>query len=170
MNSFTAENSQVPEMQQNLELLKQVPFFANFPSKALKLLSFLGERVQLNQGDILFEEGDDSARAYLILDGELTLLKRLAQEDFIVQHFATGDTVGFCCLLGQLPALFSLHASAKTTVLTISRNQFSKILEQFPETTKISLQSLVKELYQWERKNMHNAAPCCLNRTGVTVL
>lgn len=170
MNSFTAENSQVPEMQQNLELLQQVPYFANFPSKALKLLSFLGERALLNQGDTLFEEGDDRGRAYLIVDGALTLLKPFATEDVIVQHFSKGDFVGFGSLLGPMPALFTLQATAKTTVLTISRKQFSKILEQFPETSKISLQTLVKEMYQWERKNMHKAAPCCLSRTGVTAL
>lgn len=170
MNSFTAENSQVPEMQQNLELLKQVPLFANFPSKAMKLLSFLGARALLHQGEILFEEGDDCGRAYLVITGELILSKHMAQEDVVVQNFTSGDFVGFCSLLGPVPALFTLRAATKTTVLTISRKQFSKILEQFPETTKISLQAVVKELYQWERKNMHKAAPCCLSRTGVTVL
>ena len=42
--------------------------------------------------------------------------------------------------------------------MTINRKQFSKILEQFPETTKLSLKALLKELHQWERKNIHEAA------------
>ena len=170
MSSFTAENNQAPEMHQNLELLQAVPLLTNFPTKALKLLAFLAERVLMQQGDVLFEEGDDHGRAYLILAGELILLKHYEKENVAVQHFTKGDFLGFCSLLGAMPALFSLQAATKTTVLTISRKHFSKILEQFPEMTSISLKVLVKELYQWERKNIHEAAPCCLSRAGVTVL
>lgn len=157
-------------MQQNLELLKNVHLFSNFPSKALKLIAFLAERAQLSQGDILFEEGDDHGRAYLILSGQLTLLKQYDDKKVVIQHYAEGDFLGSFALLGAMPALFTLQAAAETIVLTINRKQFSKILEQFPETTKLSLKALLKELYQWERKNIHQAAACCLSRTGVTVL
>jgi len=157
-------------MQQNLELLKEVPFFANFPAKALKLLAFLAERAEVSADDVLFEEGDDHGRAYLILSGQLTLTKQQDQENIVIHRYTTGDFLGFFSLLGTMPALFTLQAATKTAVLTISRKQFSKLLEQFPETTKISLNALLKELYQWERKNVHEAAPYCLNRTGVSVL
>ncbi len=157
-------------MQQNLELLHDVPFFADFPIKALKLLAFLAERAEVNADDILYEEGDDHGRAYLILAGQLTLLKQYDQENVVVQRFTIGDFLGFFSLLGAMPALFTLQAATKTTVLTISRKHFSKILEQFPETTNISLKALLKQLYQWERKNIQEAAPSCLNRTGVSVL
>ena len=170
MSSFSVENNQVPEMQQNQELLQSVPFFANFPVKAIKLLAFLAERAQVCQGDVLFEEGDDHGRAYLIIAGQLTLLKHYDKENFVIQRYTTGDFLGSFSLLGAMPALFTLQAAIKTTVLTINRQQFSKILEQFPETTKISLKALLKELYQWERKNIHEAAPCCLSRMGVSLL
>lgn len=170
MSSYTAENDQVPEMQQNLELLKEVHLFYNFPSKAMKLLAFLAERVLLAPGDVLFEEGDDHGRAYLILSGQLSLLKQYDEEEVVVQQYATGDFIGSLSLLGAMPALFTLQATTATTVLTINRKQFSKILEQFPETTNLSLKALLKELHQWERKNIHEAAACCLSRIGATVL
>lgn len=157
-------------MQQNLELLQEVPFFANFPAKAQKLLAFLAERAQIYPDEILFEEGDDNGRAYLILEGQLTLLKHQDKKNTIIQHYTKGDFVGFLSLLGAMPALFTLRATTKTTVLIINRDHFSKILEQFPETTHISLKVLLEELHEWERKNIHEAAPCCLGKTGVTVL
>jgi CRP-like cAMP-binding protein len=170
MSSYTAENNQVPEMQQNLELLKETPFFSYFPEKAMKLLAFLAERAQLSPGDTLFEEGDDHGRAYLILSGQLTLLKQKDNEKVVVQRYGEGDFLGSLSLLGALPALFTLQAATETTVLTIDRKQFSKILEQFPETTKLSLKALLKELHKWERMNIHEAAACCLSRMGATVL
>ena len=170
MSSYTVENNEVPEMQQNLELLKEMSFFSHFPGKAMKLLAFLAERAHLAQGDILFEKGDDHGRAYLILSGQLTLLKQCDDEKIVVQHYAEGDFLGSFSLLGAMPALFTLQAATQTTVLTINRKQFSKILEQFPETTKLSLKALLKELHQWERKNIQQAAPCCLSKSGATVL
>ncbi len=170
MNSFTAENNQIPEMQQNLNLLKNVHFFSNFPGKAMKLIAFLAERALLAPGDVLFEEGDDHGRAYLVLSGQLSLMKQYEDTKIVVQHFAEGDFLGSSSLLGAMPALFTLQATTEATVLTINRKHFSKILEQFPETTKLSLKALLKELYQWERKNIHEAGPCCLSRTGATVL
>lgn len=157
-------------MKQNLDLLTGTPFFAYFPAKAIKLLAFLAERAQLVAGDVLFEEGDDHGQAYLILSGQLELLKQHNDKKQVIQHYKAGDFLGSASLLGAMPALFTLRAATTATVLTITRKQFSKILEQFPETTKISLKALLKELYQWERKNLHMAAACCLSRSGATVL
>jgi len=170
MNSYTAENNQVPEMQQNLELFKNVHLFASFPGKALKLLAFLAARVRLAAGDVLFEGGDDHGEGYLILTGQLNLTRQYGEDKIVLQRYAPGDFLGFFSLLGAMPALFTLQAETETTLLTINRKQFSKILEQFPETTKLSLKALLNELHQWERKNIHEAGACCLSRTGVTVL
>jgi len=157
-------------MQQNLELLVKIPFFASFPDKAMKLLAFIAEREHLSPNDILFEEGDDHGRAYFILSGQLNLLRQFGEEKVIVQYYSEGDFLGSFSLIGAMPALFTLQAAKATTVLTINRAQFSKILEQFPATTKLSLKALLNELYQWERKNIHEAGACCLKRTGATVI
>lgn len=47
----------LPELQQNLALLKEVPFFEGFPSEVLKLLAYLAVR-----GD--YEEGGCPAGAW----------------------------------------------------------------------------------------------------------
>jgi CRP-like cAMP-binding protein len=170
MNSYTEENSQVPVMRQNLELLQELPFFNSLPDKALRLLAFMAERTTLSANDLLFDEGEDHGQAYLILSGQLALLKKSGTESKLVRHFDAGDFLGSFSLLGTMPALFALQATTKSTVLTISREQFGKILEQFPETGKLVLKALLKELHRWERKNLAESADFCINRTGATVL
>lgn len=170
MSSYTERNSQVPEMQQNLQLLKDVPFFASFPIKAMKLLAFLAEKDIFNQGDVLFGKGYNNRKAYLILSGKLQLLQEGLAGDTVVQEYDPGDILGLFSLLGNMPALFALQAEEKTTVLTISRAQFEKIQEQFPETGKLILKSVLKELHLWERRNVSEAKGCCLNLTGVTAI
>ena len=97
MNSSTEEKdngNQVPVMQQNLELLKELPFFHYFPDKSLKLLAFLAKRSRLAAGEQLFDEGEDHGQAYLLLSGELTLLKRSGEETKVVRHYYSGDFLG----------------------------------------------------------------------------
>jgi CRP/FNR family transcriptional regulator, cyclic AMP receptor protein len=170
MSLYSEENKQISEMQQNFELLKDLPFFANFPDKAMRLLAFLAERTALSPDDILFEEGDDQGRAYLVLSGQLHLLKKHGNGKLVVQQFGQGDFLGSFALLGSLPSLFILQASTKAAVLSLHRDQFAKILEHFPETGKIALTALLQKLGQWERSNLAEAKTCCLKRTGATVL
>lgn len=170
MSSYTEKNSQIPEMQQNLQLLKDVPFFASFPTKAMKLLAFLAEKDIFKPGEILFEKGYDNGKAYLVLSGKLQLLKESTTGESVVKEYHPGDSLGLFSLLGNMPALFVLQAEEKTTVLTISRTQFEKIQEQFPETGKLILKAIFKELHLWERRNVSEVQECCLNMTGVTAL
>jgi CRP/FNR family cyclic AMP-dependent transcriptional regulator len=170
MSSYTEKNSKVPEMQENLELLQNVPFFSAIPFKALKLLAFLATREHFGPEDILYEKGDNQGRAYLVLSGELLLLRKNDKEKAVALRYTEGDYLGTFSLLGSMPSLFVLQAATKATVLTITREQFAKVLEQFPETAKFALKALLKELHQWERKNIAEAGKCCLGKTGATVL
>jgi CRP-like cAMP-binding protein len=164
------DNKRPSEMQENLDLLQELPFFSALPLKAIKLLAFVAERQHFSENETIFEEGDDYGRAYIILSGELTLMKKNDNKQRVVQHFNQGDLLGTFSLLGGLPSLFLLKASSESTVLTISREHYTKIQEQFPETTTLSLKALLHEVYQWERKNLTQAELCCLKQTGATIL
>lgn len=170
MSLYTDDNSQVPEMQENLELLSELPQFGKLPSKALKLLAFLAERVTYDAGDTIFDEGDDFRRAYIVLEGQLELVKKSGTKAQVISYYGEKDVLGTLAILGPMIALFTLKAETRSTVLTISRQQFSKVLDQFPETGKIVIEVFLKELYQWERKNITRAENCCLKRAGATLL
>lgn len=169
MNSYTEDNSQVPEMQQNLEILQELPFFSSFPIQALKLLAFTAERFLYDSDEILFEAGDDHDRAYLILHGQLTL-SRDNEQRTVIRNFHDGDFTGIFALFHSTPSLFTLRTATPTRVLCLTREHFTKILEQFPETAMLSLRALTKEIHQWERKNLTKAENCCLRMAGVTNL
>lgn len=157
-------------MQQNLEILKELPFFHYFPDKSLKLLAFLARRSTLATGDLLFDEGEDFAQACLLLAGELALQQTRGQETRIVRRYFPGDFLGSFSLLGPLPSLFALRVTADATILTIGRAEFAKILDQFPETGKLALKAMLKELHQWERRNLAEADAAALTLAGATML
>jgi len=157
-------------MQKNLELLQELRFFSSFPLQALKLLALVAERTLFPAGEIVFEEGDDDGRAYLILSGELNLLKKTDEGEVEVKRFYDGDFLGSFSLLGTMPSLFLMKSNVDTHVLTVNREHFTKILEQFPETASLSLSYLVRELHQWERKNLNQAPNSCSKQAGATIL
>lgn len=98
------------------------------------------------------------------------MMKTNQNQEKVIQNFHQGDLLGTFSLLGVMPSLFLLKANSDTTVLTISREHFNKIQEQFPEATAVSLKALLREVYQWERKNLTKAEVCCLDQTGATIL
>lgn len=157
-------------MQQNLELLKELPFFHYFPDKSLKLLAFLAKRSTIAAGRQLFDEGEDHDQAYLLLSGELALLKRNDQRTAVIRRYYPGDFLRSFSLLGSMPSLFALQATVDTSVLALGREQFEKILDQFPETGKLALKALLKELHRWERTNLAEAGPCSFHQAGATML
>lgn len=155
-------------MEQNLELLREIALFAEFPLQARKLLAFLAQRGQLEEGATVFEKGDDFGQGYILLTGTMALFSDPEQQE--IRRFYPGDFVGSFALLGPLPALFELRAQTDCTVLTLTRHHFAKILEQFPQTSKLYLRAALQELHQWERKNLTEAKTCCLERLGATIL
>jgi len=171
MNSSTVNSETAPEMHRNLALLKELPFFSAFPLQALKILALLATRGDFLPGDLLYEKGDDTDRAYLILEGCLVLTTSGENGTTeIIRKFMAGDFIGSLSLFGPNIALFDLRAEKKTRVLTIDRKQFQKILKQFPEVQALSLKAILKEINRWERTNISEAAPCCFSRLGVTAL
>ncbi|SDO87897.1 cyclic nucleotide-binding domain-containing protein [Desulforhopalus singaporensis] len=170
MSSSTEKKTQVPEMQQNLELLKELALFSVFPAQALKLLALYAEQACFPQNDILFEKGDDEGRAYLILSGELELTRDKDGETQVITHFHNGDFVGSFSLFGSMPSMFCLKAVTRTQVLTVSRMHFGKIMEKFPEISAIIIKYMIKEIHRWERHHLHENESCCLKKSGVTVL
>lgn len=170
MNSFMEDNNQPPELQQNLDLLKELPFFSSFPAKALKLIAFLAERDNFSPGDHIFEVGDDSGQAYVVLTGQLILYDTQNNDEKEVKIFEPGDFLGSLSLLGSMPSLFLLKTSMDSTVLTIKRKQFDKIFQQFPETFNLAINATLKSLYQWERENMNRTEQDWYTRPGATVL
>lgn len=169
MSSYTENSSQAPEMQQNLELLQEHQFFSSFPIQALKVLALVAQRLTFGEGETIFETGDDHGHAYLVLHGELLLIKNDTDQEEI-HTYGGGDLIGILRLFQPLPSLFTLEVQKETYALSITREQISKILEQFPETAAIALKALAKEVHHWERKILTRSERCCLKQAGISNL
>ena len=58
----------------DVEVLRDIPLFANVKPAKLKLLAFTSERLEYLSGDELFHQGDYGDAGYIILEGKADIL------------------------------------------------------------------------------------------------
>ena len=64
-----------------VELLRQVPIFANIEPAKLKLLAFTSERLTFRKGLDLCVQGDPGDAAFIIIEGEADIIIKMDNGD-----------------------------------------------------------------------------------------
>lgn len=175
MSSYTGNNDSCKscEFQDNLNILREVSFFSQFPLEALKVFAYLCTRETFKAGDYLFRQRDDDARAFYIVSGETELIREEEEDEESLRRFGEGKFIGSLALVGNLRRLFSMRAVLPTTCIVISREQFRTTLAQFPELAPKITQNLVDSIHSWEERQFPEHAGGCKTFkafTGVSLI
>jgi serine phosphatase RsbU (regulator of sigma subunit) len=129
----------------SLNLLARIPFFTALPKEELDRLITELEVVNLNSGDILFREGDPGEHLYVVVNGELEILMAPDTDDeLILNVLQPGEYLGEMSLIqpGGLRTA-SARARGDVVLLSMSRTQFTDLLQRHPElsTSMVSVLS-----------------------------
>jgi CRP-like cAMP-binding protein len=174
MNSSGRTNSNpASELEQNLEYLRQTYFFSGIPLEALKVFAYLCTREKFKSGEHLFRQGEDDGQAFYVIDGKAVLEYEEDGETQITREIGSGEFLGGLTLVGEMRRLFSLRASEDTTCLILSRDKFTKTLEQFNDLMPKIFKALVKGIDGWESrflKDRTDKCGDCMDRLGVSLL
>ena len=111
------------------DFLKRVPLFADLPDSDLKLLCDMAEEVRLSAGEELFAEGSPGDRAYIIMEGELEVLKASSERDVLLNVLQPTDVVGEMALLENKPRMASVRARTDSSLIAIHKEQFDHLLQ-----------------------------------------
>lgn len=167
MNSSTeAESSkQTSEFQKNLEILRQITFFAALDLEPLKVIAYLATRERLKDGETLYKQGDQESQFVYVVSGKLIAYRDHGEA---LAEFGPESYFGFLGLLGKSPHLFTVESQGESVFLTISRERFFKTLEQFPEIGAKLLVSVSQAVNAWERTALEKEGD--EPHTGVSLL
>lgn len=99
-----------------LKFLKKTELFAELPPAELKAICHITSEVAYPADSTLFEEGDEGDSLYLLIDGEVSIIKAGTEVLFF-------DEKGYC--LGEIALIDNKPRSA--TVKTVKPTQFLKI-------------------------------------------
>ncbi|MCP4688493.1 MAG: Crp/Fnr family transcriptional regulator [Desulfobacterales bacterium] len=154
MNSNSAGNESGPssEYQENLDMLRQIPFFTQLPLEPLKVFAYLCQRETFKKGDYIYAQDEDDGRAVYIISGEAMILRKSQGAETPIRACGKGDFLGRFSLMGPMPRLFSLQAMDDMTCLILSREKFTRALEQFPGLVPRVLRALVERVLSWEKR------------------
>ncbi|MEJ2638885.1 MAG: cyclic nucleotide-binding domain-containing protein [Desulfosarcinaceae bacterium] len=161
------------EITDNISLLREIQFFAGLPLEVVKLFAYLSTRECFKADDFLFRQGEDDGCAYYSLTGEVELLLRDSAGEKVLRRYSERSFFGSLSLLSPMPRLFSLKAATDLCCLVLTREKFSKILEQFPEIQPKIISSIVHRMLKWEKqvlKDLEANLGSCQHSVGISLL
>jgi sigma-B regulation protein RsbU (phosphoserine phosphatase) len=115
-------------------LLKHVPLFVSLPPSELAELAISLQETCYSAGTVLFREGDYGNRFYIVLDGQISIVKALDSDDErLLGLRGAGEFVGEMSLLSQDGLrTASVRVEADARVLELTRADFDALLHRYP--------------------------------------
>jgi CRP-like cAMP-binding protein len=138
-------------LKEEVDLLKNIPLFAKMEPAKLKLLAFTSERLTFQPGQPLFQQGDPGDAAYVIIDGEAEVLVDTVAGKRRVATLGRNAIVGEIAILCDVPRTATVAALAPLTVLRIDKENFFRLVTEFPQMAVEIMRELAQRL---ERMNI----------------
>ena len=120
-------------LNEEVELLRNIPLFAKIDPAKLKLLAFASERMFFAAGQELFHYGDHGDMAYIIIEGRAQILIDTPTGDIVVAEVGMNDIVGEIAILCDVPRTATVQATEKMTTLAISKDLFFQMVREYPQ-------------------------------------
>lgn len=149
------------ELQENMEILRQIFFFAGVPLERLKLFAYICSQETFRAGDYLFQRGNDDGQSFFIIDGRAELIFPGEDESDVIREFGPGDFLGGLSLLGTMRRVFSLRAVTRLTCLIMSREKFWATVDKFPDLLPKIVQALVENIGAMEERCFSERSKTC---------
>jgi len=109
--------------------LRQLSIFSTFTDDELDCFTTPGYEYNLPPNTILFYEGDPPRGLFILLDGELEILKRLGDEEVLLAVMPPGSFVGEISLLTGLAHTATARVTMPSRFLKFDPSQFDGVQE-----------------------------------------
>ena len=133
-------------LNEEVELLRNIPLFSKLEASKLKLLAFTSERLTYDAGQLLCSQGDMGDAAYIIVDGEAAVLVDSPAGQIRVADLGRNDFVGEIAILCDVPRTATVQAESKVVALRISKDLFFRLVEEFPQMAVEIMRELAHRL------------------------
>ena len=129
------------------EVLRGVWLFAELTDDQLESISSFTFEKAFEAGELIVEEGQTGNGLYIIVSGNVEVLKGdLTANPQVLAKRGAGDVFGEMALLGEWPRTASVRALDEVQCLGIDRWVFLSQLERHPQVTIRMLQILAQRL------------------------
>jgi|TARA_B100000315_G_C14370660_1_gene492803 CRP-like cAMP-binding protein len=134
-------------LNEEVELLRSIPLFANIEPSKLKLLAFTSERLTFQEGQSVCYQGDVGDAAYVVVDGTADVVIELPDgSKLTVAQIGRNDLVGEIAILCDVPRTATITATMKLDTLRISKDLFFRLVNEFPTMAVEMMRELARRL------------------------
>jgi CRP-like cAMP-binding protein len=133
-------------LQQEFELLRRVPFFAEIEPAKLKLLAFMSERVNFEDQKNVVRQGDPPDAAYLIIEGEAEVVLETEAGPITVATLPPNSLFGEIAILCNTPRNATVRAKGRLVALRIAKDPFLRMVREFPTMAVSIMRELAHRL------------------------
>jgi CRP-like cAMP-binding protein len=128
---------------QKVDLLREVPLFAQLSGRELQQVARLADELDLREGKRLIKQGDRGREFFVLLDGHADVLK----DDRRINRLGPGDFFGEIALIARSPLrTATVVAITPVRALVITSQNFRRLLEQSPQTKLKVLEALAARM------------------------
>jgi hypothetical protein len=130
---------------ERLELLKRSEAFGVLATEDLNLLAPLMEQRSLDDGELLFEQGDQARDAFVVADGELRVFDP-QQHGATIARLGRGKVIGEYGMFVEHRRTFSAQAEGPVRLWVISYPILHRFLLAYPESVFSLMRQTVTRL------------------------
>ena len=129
------------------DVLSNVWLFAGLSEEQLSSISSFTFQKSFGSGELIVEEGETGNGLYIIISGDVEILKGpLADHPVVLGRRSSGEVFGEMALLGEWPRTASVRALEQVECLGIDRWVFLTLLDRQPQIGINMLQILAQRL------------------------
>jgi len=133
-------------LDQEVDILRRIPLFANIEPAKLKLLAFASQRLTYKPGQALFRQGDAGDAAYILIDGAAEVVIEQGGDDIVVAQLDRNQIVGEIAILCDVPRTATIRAKDQLTTLKITKEVFLRLMRDFPDIGMEVMRTLAHRL------------------------
>ena len=122
--------------------LQRVELFSDLETELLALIASIAERVRLDEGEALIEEGGSLDAIYVVLEGRVEMIRAGS----VLFTVGAGETIGNWALFDRQASVVTARASEPSDLLRIGRDEFYDLLADNSEVTRELFQALFKRM------------------------
>jgi LmbE family N-acetylglucosaminyl deacetylase len=115
------------------ERARTVPLFSSLTDEQLYPVARLMSERWVDDGQYLCRQGDRGGELYLVLDGEVEVIKESGEASSVVSVVGAGEAVGDLAVLTDLPRSASLRARGLVKILVMRGEHFRSLLQEHPD-------------------------------------
>lgn len=131
---------------EKLVILRGCDLFKNLPADLLLILSERLDVLLMAKETTLFKEGDLSGDLYIVAEGEIGIMHDMQ----LITSKKKFDFIGELSILDDKPRTATAMAATDAVVLKMSKIEYDRILDDFPDILRTIAQTLLGYLRQYQ--------------------